>query len=40
MAHVEVLSGRPAFSRNKLEKVRNRLRAIDESVGELDAEYV
>ncbi|MDC0237806.1 phosphoribosylformylglycinamidine synthase [Gammaproteobacteria bacterium] len=40
MAHVEVLSGRPAFSRNKLDKVRNRLRAIDDSVGELHAEYV
>ena len=40
MSQVEVLTGRPAFSRNKLIKVRDRLRMIDDSVGEVDAEYV
>jgi len=37
MSQVEVLTGRPAFSRNKLGKVRDRLRMIDDSVGEVDA---
>ena len=40
MSQVEVLTGRPAFSRNRLVKVRDRLRVIDDSVGEVDAEYV
>ncbi|MFP6796748.1 MAG: phosphoribosylformylglycinamidine synthase, partial [Pseudomonadales bacterium] len=40
MAHLEVLTGRPAFSNNKLHKVRERLRAVDGSVGEIYAEYL
>ena len=40
MSQVEVLTGRPAFSRNKLVKVRDRLRVIDDAVGEVEAEYV
>ncbi|HIC33866.1 MAG TPA: phosphoribosylformylglycinamidine synthase, partial [Gammaproteobacteria bacterium] len=40
MAYLEVLTGRSAFSRNKLDKVRDRLRAIDGSVGDIYAEYV
>ncbi|MEE3279016.1 MAG: hypothetical protein VX211_04430, partial [Pseudomonadota bacterium] len=40
MSHVEVLTGRPAFSRNKLVKIRDSLRVIDDSVGEIEAEYV
>ena len=40
MAYLEVLTGRPAFSRNKLDKVRDRLRAIVGSVGDIYAEYV
>jgi len=40
MSQVEVITGRSAFSRNKLVKVRDSLRVIDDSVGEIEAEYV